>query len=68
MDPVHHQVLDSLPSRRKNALRDYFSSFPKDERRKKGQVCSYGYESPFLHRPKEFKPSMGAYETGKKKS
>lgn len=31
VDPVHHQVLDILPSRRKNALRDYFSSFPKDE-------------------------------------
>nr|WP_034440696.1 transposase [Urinicoccus massiliensis] len=35
-------------------------------RRKKGQVCSYGYESSFLHRPKEFKPSMGPMKTGKK--
>ncbi|MBS4871599.1 MAG: transposase [Peptoniphilus sp. oral taxon 375] len=34
VDPIHHQVLDILPSRRKKALMDYFSSFPKEERRR----------------------------------
>ncbi len=34
VDPIHHQVLDILPSRRKKALMDYFSSFSKEERRR----------------------------------
>ena len=34
VDPVHHKVLDILPSRRKQSLIQYFSSFSKAERRK----------------------------------
>lgn len=55
VDPVHHQVLDILPSRRKASLMDYFSSFSKKERQKVKYVVM-DMSHLFFHVLKDFFP------------